>query len=76
MKRANEYIEELLDFSTKLIADNQNDNYELIKRVASGDYMANKDRFEDDVNELELRTDLSGRILKTVGEYIDERVKK
>lgn len=69
MKALKEYVNDLLDLSAQLVSDNNNDNYELIHRIAIGDYDESKEQFHKDVEELEFRTVLADRIIKLVGDF-------
>ena len=71
VKSVNEYVMELLDFVSGVISDNQNDNYELVAKIANSDSDNSKSNFEYDVRQLELRTDLVSRLNKMLGEFMD-----
>lgn len=74
MKKLKEYVEELLDFSGKLIEDNQNDSAALAKRIADnsmGDYQKAKADYYNELYEIDLRTDLARRIIHMAGEFVE-----
>ena len=71
VKSVDNYVEELLDFTAGLISDNQNDNYDLVAKIATGDANNDKANFDYDVRQLEFRTDLAGRLNKMLGEFMD-----
>ena len=70
MKSVRDYVEELFDFTAGLINDNQNDNHDLVAKIATGDANSNKANFDYDVRQLEFRTDLAGRLNKMLGEFM------
>lgn len=75
MKSVSNYVEELLDFTAGLINDNQNDNHDLVAKIATGDANNDKANFDYDVRQLEFRTDLAGRLNKMLGEFMDSYFK-
>lgn len=71
MKKLKEYVDELLDFSGKLIEDNQNDSVALANRIVEGDYQKAKANFYNELYEIDMRTDLALRIISMVGEFME-----